>query len=77
MTHLLSSLAQGRIALLLEGGYNLESISKSMSMCVRALLGDPLPSPLIGTIDPDAAETIRRVLKDLSPFWKNLKVLCG
>ncbi|CAM4624429.1 unnamed protein product, partial [Lepidochelys kempii] len=41
--HLLLGLAGGRVVLVLEGGYNLVSISESMTMCTRTLLGDPLP----------------------------------
>lgn len=36
-------LADGRMVVVLEGGYNLNSISKSMAACVHALLGDPPP----------------------------------
>jgi acetoin utilization deacetylase AcuC-like enzyme len=43
MTHQLSGLAEGRLVLALEGGYNLSSISEAATMCARALLGDPLP----------------------------------
>lgn len=38
-THWLSSLANGKIILCLEGGYNVNSISHSMVMCTKALLG--------------------------------------
>jgi histone deacetylase 6 len=69
MTHLLSSLAQGRVAILLEGGYNLESISHSMTMCAKALLGDPIPSPRIESPNQIAVSTIKRVINHLRPFW--------
>ncbi len=32
-------LANGKVVMALEGGYNLESISKSAAHCVRVLLG--------------------------------------
>ena len=44
MTRELMSLADGKIVLVLEGGYHLESICNSADMCVRALLGEELPS---------------------------------
>uniref|UniRef100_A0AAQ5ZG93 Protein deacetylase HDAC6 n=1 Tax=Amphiprion ocellaris TaxID=80972 RepID=A0AAQ5ZG93_AMPOC len=44
LTHMLMSLAGGRVLLILEGGYNLSSISDSMTMCTSVLLGDPPPS---------------------------------
>ena len=40
---LIRPLAQGRIVLTLEGGYNLTTTAYSMQICVKALLGDPLP----------------------------------
>jgi histone deacetylase 4/5 len=41
LTHKLLELAGGKIVLALEGGYNLESISKSYAACTSVLLGDP------------------------------------
>lgn len=72
MTHLLTSLALGKVALFLEGGYSIESISKSMSMCVRALLDDPIPTPKVGTLHAGAAATILRVIESHRLYWKNL-----
>ena len=65
-------LAQGRVAILLEGGYNLESISHSMTMCAKALLRDPLPSPRIEPVNPEALRTIRRVVRHHLPYWSSL-----
>ena len=70
MTHLLTSLAGGKVAILLEGGYNLCSISHSMVMCCKALLGDPLPTPMIDAINPAAVETIKRVIRAQQPYWR-------
>lgn len=36
----LKPLASGKILLALEGGYHLESTALSMTMCVKALLGE-------------------------------------
>lgn len=46
MTHRLLSLAQGRLVVALEGGYNLTSISRSMEAVVRVLMGAS-PPPLL------------------------------
>ena len=43
MTRYLSVLAEGRVILALEGGYNLKSIAECMTACGAALLGCPLP----------------------------------
>ncbi|XP_075158631.1 histone deacetylase 4 isoform X2 [Haematobia irritans] len=45
MTRELMQLAQGKVVLALEGGYDLPAICDSAQECVRALLGDPL-SPI-------------------------------
>ena len=74
MTHLLTSLAGGKVAILLEGGYNLHSTSISMTSCVKALLGDPLEPPKIDTVDSGASSAIQRVIKHLLPYWTNLKL---
>ncbi|XP_012058675.1 PREDICTED: LOW QUALITY PROTEIN: histone deacetylase 6 [Atta cephalotes] len=74
LTHWLSSLANGRIILSLEGGYNINSISHAMTMCTKALLGDPLPM-----LDPNlipctsAINSINNVLKTHKKFWPNLQ----
>jgi len=40
LTHQLKALAQGRLVVALEGGYNLGAISESMAAVVEVLLGD-------------------------------------
>ena len=58
----------------LEGGYNLNSISYSMTMVTKALLGDPLPA-LAPYAKPmtSAIETVRSTMKYLVPYWSCLK----
>nr|XP_020444885.1 histone deacetylase 10-like [Monopterus albus] len=43
LTHLLMSVAEGRLVLALEGGYNLQSTAEGGAACVRALLGGACP----------------------------------
>uniref|UniRef100_A0AAR2LIK8 Protein deacetylase HDAC6 n=1 Tax=Pygocentrus nattereri TaxID=42514 RepID=A0AAR2LIK8_PYGNA len=75
LTHQLLSVAAGRVLVILEGGYNLTSISESMAMCTSMLLGDappmlpPLPPP-----HPSAAVTINNVLRVHAPYWKSLRI---
>lgn len=74
MTHLLSSLANGRIIVALEGGYNLTAIAYSMTLCTKALLGDPIPSlQLKEEVDLVAVESIRNVLDTHAKYWSVLK----
>lgn len=75
MTHLLRGLAGGRVILCLEGGYNITSISYAMTMCTKALLGDPL----LHHYDPkivcqwSAIDSIHDVIKTHKKYWKCLK----
>ena len=73
MTHWLSSLANGRLILSLEGGYNVNSISYAMTMCTKALLGDPL-TPLESDMVPcpSAVSSICNVLQTHKRYWPNL-----
>ncbi|XP_070765769.1 histone deacetylase 6 [Enoplosus armatus] len=76
LTHLLMSLAGGRVLLILEGGYNLSSISDSMAMCTSVLLGDPPPS-LVKPLPPphhSAVTTINEVIQHHAPYWKSLRI---
>ncbi|XP_055712134.1 histone deacetylase 6 isoform X2 [Phlebotomus papatasi] len=74
-THWLSSLANGRVIICLEGGYNVNSIAYAMTMCSKALLGDPLPPLDICNRDLNSSciETIRNVLSVQKKYWKCLK----
>lgn len=61
--------------LCLEGGYNVTSISYAMTMCTKALLGDPIthhydPKP---TCNWSAVESINNTIKVHKKYWKNLK----
>ncbi|KAG9303951.1 hypothetical protein G9A89_005861 [Geosiphon pyriformis] len=72
MTHLLKSLAGGKLVLALEGGYNLESITQSALACVKVLLGESPAS--FDSIRPskDCVETIHHVVNTQSRYWKSL-----
>lgn len=74
-THWLSSLANGKIILCLEGGYNVNSISHAMAMCTKALLGDPLPMLNTAGKMPSASciQTIENVCSVHAKYWKSLK----
>ena len=74
MTHHLKALANGKVIVALEGGYNLNSISLCMTMVVKALLGDPLPqlAPYKKPV-ASAIKAVRDTMKSLEPFWPCLK----
>ncbi|XP_013133269.1 PREDICTED: histone deacetylase 6 isoform X1 [Papilio polytes] len=75
MTQMLKGLAGGKIILCLEGGYNISSTSYAMTMCTKALLGDPIEL----NYNPEeeihwsAVETINNVIKTQKKYWKSLK----
>jgi histone deacetylase 6 len=73
MTHLLKALANGKIVIALEGGYNLTTISNSMSAVVQVLLGDT-PSILDTSCVPNKSATlcVSDVGRCLSKYWKSL-----
>jgi len=73
MLGMLSQLAEGKIVVALEGGYNVAAISRSFEACVRVLLSEPLPR-LKGSHVPsrDAVHTVNHVVKIQSMYWKTL-----
>lgn len=93
MTRLLTNqeIAGGRVALCLEGGYELNSLCDCSEACIRALLRSTYErtsglqdAPLLyrlqesertRTPHPAAVETLRKVAQIHSPYWKCLKSL--
>lgn len=74
MTHMLSALANGRVVLALEGGYNLDSMSACMAACTSVLLGDHCPSPPSQVVPcARAIDTINKVLGIQKKYWSSLK----
>ncbi|XP_041093058.1 histone deacetylase 6 [Polyodon spathula] len=76
LTHMLQSLAQGRLVLSLEGGYNLRSTAEGVCACLKMLLGDPCPR-LESPFSPcqSALDSVSKTLAACSKYWKSLQVL--
>ena len=75
MTNQLTQIADGRIIMVLEGGYNLESTSQSALMCSHVLMGnnDLAPFVDIGThVKESALETVKNVRGQHAKYWKSL-----
>lgn len=75
LCHSLMALANGKIAVVLEGGYCISSLSESAALTLRTLLG--YPCPLIGPVLPYHDSLISSVLDvvwALRPYWKSLKM---
>ena len=74
MTHQLMALAHGRLAVVLEGGYTLDAISRSALAVVRTLLGDALPPLPRGTAASTAAvHTVQQVIRAQAPHWQCMR----
>ncbi|ODQ63543.1 putative catalytic subunit of a class II histone deacetylase complex [Nadsonia fulvescens var. elongata DSM 6958] len=72
MTYMLKSLAAGNLAVVLEGGYNLDSIAKSALAVTKILLGDA-PGRISNTLPKsETIKTVRDIIKIQSRYWKSL-----
>ncbi|NXG07283.1 HDA10 deacetylase, partial [Sakesphorus luctuosus] len=71
LTHFLMQLANGKLCVILEGGYHLKSLAESICMTVKTLLGDPIPQ-VSGEMAPclSAVESIQNVRAAHKPYWK-------
>ncbi|BGP49310.1 Histone deacetylase hda1 [Rhodotorula kratochvilovae] len=71
MTHMLSSLAGGKVLVALEGGYNVNAIAESAHACVKVLVGDELPvMPSLGSATLAATNTVHDVQRTQANHWK-------
>ncbi|XP_028664811.1 polyamine deacetylase HDAC10 isoform X2 [Erpetoichthys calabaricus] len=76
LTHLLMSLAEGKICAVLEGGYDLHSLSHCICHTVKAFLGDPVPHLLnISSPCDSALESIQNVRAVHQQHWAFLRSL--
>jgi histone deacetylase 6 len=72
MTHMLMSLANGRVLAALEGGYNLKSIAESAAAVTKTLMGEP--PGRISDLTPSLAgvATVKIVIDQHSKYWRCL-----
>lgn len=70
LTHMLKAIARGKLTVILEGGYNLDSISKSALGVAKVLIGEPPESTITTQPRPDAIETVSEVMKTQAKYWK-------
>ncbi|KAL3963760.1 hypothetical protein ACCO45_000764 [Purpureocillium lilacinum] len=73
MTHMLMSLADGKVAVCLEGGYNLAAISNSSVAVARTLMGEPPPKMVIPSINKEAARILAKVQAHQAPYWQCMR----
>ncbi|KAL4384371.1 hypothetical protein GQ457_15G001390 [Hibiscus cannabinus] len=73
MTHMLSTLSGGKLLVILEGGYNLRSISSSATSVIKVLLGESRVCELENAVPSKAGlHTVLEVLKIQMNYWPNL-----
>lgn len=73
MTHLLKGIAKGKLCVVLEGGYNLDSISKSALGVAKVLVGEPPENTIRSQPHLETLEVIDEVTKIHSKYWNCLK----
>ena len=72
MTHMLMSLANGKMIVCLEGGYNLRSISVSALAVTKTLMGQP-PTRIVDTAPTESGfRTISDVIRQHNQYWQSL-----
>ena len=72
MTHMLMSLADGKIAVCLEGGYNLDSIARSACAVARTLMGEPPDRLQDLSPSKTGVSDVKKVVRQQSRFWSSL-----
>ena len=69
MTHMLMSLANGKVAVCLEGGYNLRAISRSALAVAKTLMGEPPQRLVLPPLNRAAAQVLDTVKQHHAPYW--------
>jgi len=72
LTERLLSLADGRVVLALEGGYNLDAIARSAAACLRMLLGEEPEGADFGPPSRIGAAKIEEAIELQRESWKGL-----
>ncbi|KAE8230807.1 hypothetical protein CF326_g4186 [Tilletia indica] len=74
MTHMLSSLAGGRMAVVLEGGYNVQASAAAALEVTKVILGEDPPAylrgPVAGVVSRDVVLEVQKVQ---SKFWRCMR----
>lgn len=73
MTHMLMSLANGKMAVCLEGGYNLKAISRSALAVAKTLMGEPPERIVLPPIHRTALHVLQEVRNHQAPYWECMR----
>ncbi len=72
MTTRLREHARGRLVLALEGGYDLDAISRAAEACLRVLLGEPPPAIETRAASTAATTVLDAVRRAQRPYWPEI-----
>ncbi|KAF5093338.1 hypothetical protein D0Z03_002465 [Geotrichum reessii] len=72
LTHMMKVLANGNLVVVMEGGYNLDSIAKSALAVTKVLIGEILVTPEI-----HSARTIVVIVHDTPEIWASRRPILG
>lgn len=73
LTHMLKAIAKGKLTVILEGGYNLDSISNSALGVAKVLVGEPPENTVSTQPSYETIETVNEVMKIQSKYWKCMR----
>lgn len=73
MTYMLMSLANGKVAVCLEGGYNLAAISRSALAVAKTLMGEPPKRITIPPINSRPNATLENVKQIQAAYWNCMR----
>ncbi|KAE8447296.1 hypothetical protein EG329_010854 [Mollisiaceae sp. DMI_Dod_QoI] len=73
MTHMLMSLANGKVAVCLEGGYNLRAISRSALAVAKTLMGEPPERIVIPPLNRVSADTLNQIKRIQANYWECMR----
>jgi len=73
MTNQLMKLADGKVVLVLEGGYELNALAECGKLCIEALLNRQIPTFSKETLEakpnPYAVRSLKQVIQVQREFW--------
>ncbi|VFQ87419.1 unnamed protein product [Cuscuta campestris] len=74
MTQMLNPLSDGKVLVILEGGYNLRSISSSATAVIKVLLGESPKADMDGFVPSKYGfQTVMEVMKIQKSYWSTLE----
>lgn len=73
LTHMMKVLANGNLVVVMEGGYNLDSIAKSALAVTKVLVGEVPGRPRTKVPQQDAVQVIAQVIQEQSKYWQCMK----